>query len=129
MKLKFLKMGLNEIVGSVTDGYIARHLNKKEFSNLAKNFSNIKFLFLMKKYNFKISFGLGTPSPMHFITRPFERWLASRWVIPRDCLNKINKNYKFFSLLKFPFKIICNQFFEIKKLIKINKPNPFNLIK
>ena len=32
-KLKFLRLSFDEIVGSITDGYIARHLNEKEAKN------------------------------------------------------------------------------------------------
>ena len=81
MKLKFLRMSLNEIVGKVTDGYIARHVTKKEFFGLTKNFSDVKFSISDEKTTIlKYLFGLGKPFEfIHFISRPLERWLASRW--------------------------------------------------
>ena len=80
MKLKFLKMNLNEIVGRVTDGYIARHVTKKEFSNLTKDFNHAKYSISDEKTTIlKYLFGLGKPFKLtHFITRHFEKWLARR---------------------------------------------------
>ncbi|MDA9643651.1 methyltransferase domain-containing protein [Candidatus Pelagibacter sp.] len=39
-KLKFFKMNFKQIVGSITDGYIARHLNEKEMDSLTKKFNS-----------------------------------------------------------------------------------------
>ena len=41
LKMKFLKMNLSEIAGTITDGYIARHLTEKEANKIFKKFSNI----------------------------------------------------------------------------------------
>lgn len=41
-KLKFLKLSFDEIVGSITDGYIARHLNEREAKKLMKDFKEIR---------------------------------------------------------------------------------------
>ena len=38
MKLKLISNSLDEIVGSITDGYIARHLTKSEFKDIASDF-------------------------------------------------------------------------------------------
>lgn len=42
-KLKFFKLNFKEIVGSITDGYIARHLTEKDMSDLTNQFSGKNF--------------------------------------------------------------------------------------
>jgi 2-polyprenyl-3-methyl-5-hydroxy-6-metoxy-1,4-benzoquinol methylase len=81
MKLKLLSNTVEAVAGSVTDGYIARHLNKNEFEELGCKFSSIQITFSDEKTTIlKYLFGIGKVfRPFYIITRPFERWLAKRW--------------------------------------------------
>ena len=80
-KMKLLRMTLEQVAGSITDGHIARHLNSEEFDRLAARFSSVSYTFSDEKTTIlKYLFGIGAPfRPLHQLTRPFERWLASRW--------------------------------------------------
>jgi len=44
-KLKFFKMNFKQIVGSITDGYIARHLNEKEMNILTNKFTSKSYTY------------------------------------------------------------------------------------
>ena len=81
IKMKFLKMSLDEIAGSITDGHIARHLEKNEFLELADKFSSVKLSFSDEKTTIlKYLFGIGRPFRyIYWLTKPTERWLASKW--------------------------------------------------
>ncbi len=80
-KLKLLTNTVEDIVGSVTDGYIARHLTRREFLELSDNFSAATITFSDEKTTIlKYLFGVGKVfAPFYPITRPLERWLAKRW--------------------------------------------------
>lgn len=80
-KMKLLRMSLEQVAGSITDGHIARHLDTQEFDRLASRFSSVSYSFSDEKTTIlKYLFGLGTPfRPVYGLTRPFERWLAARW--------------------------------------------------
>lgn len=81
MKMKRLKASVPEIAGSITDGYIARHLKRKDFNEMASKFSEIKITFSDEKTTIlKYLFGVGRVfSRLYFITIGFERFLAKRW--------------------------------------------------
>ena len=81
IKMKFIKMSLNEIVGSVTDGYIARHLEENEFIELADSFNKVHITFSDEKTTIlKYLFGIGKPFKyFYFLTRSIEQWLAKKW--------------------------------------------------
>lgn len=81
IKLKYRTMSLAEIAGSITDGDIARHLTKSEFNVLASRFSSVSYSLSDEKTTImKYLLGLGAPfKPLFCLTRPFERWLASKW--------------------------------------------------
>ncbi len=81
IKIKFIKMSLNEIVGSVTDGYIARHLEKNEFMELADAFNKVHITFSDEKTTIlKYLFGIGKPFKYFYsLTKPIEKWLAKKW--------------------------------------------------
>ena len=80
-KMKLFHMPFDKIVGSITDGHIARHLVISEFKDLAKSFDSVSYSFSDEKITImKYLFGLGAPfKQLHHLTRPFETWLASRW--------------------------------------------------
>jgi len=80
-KLKLLRMSVEEVNGSFTDGHIARHIIPAEFDILANNFSNISYSYSDEKTTIlKYLFGLGTPFRYFYtVTRPIEQWLASKW--------------------------------------------------
>ena len=81
MKLKYLKLTTDQIAGTITDGYIARHLTQKEFKKMSSNFKSIDITFSDEKTTIlKYFFGIGKVfSPLYFITKPLERFLAKRW--------------------------------------------------
>lgn len=81
LKLKLLSNSVEEIAGSVTDGYIARHLTEKEFRNMSHKFSSVTATFSDEKTTIlKYLLGIGRVfKPFYLITRPFERWLAKKW--------------------------------------------------
>ena len=49
MKLKYLKYSHSDIVGSITDGHIARHLTKYELTEMTKKFSKSSYSFSDEK--------------------------------------------------------------------------------
>jgi len=81
MKMKRLKASVPEIAGSITDGYIARHLKKEDFNQMASKYSEIKITFSDEKTTIlKYLFGVGRIfSKLYFITSGFEKFLAKRW--------------------------------------------------
>jgi len=81
MRGRFLRQNLPEIVGSITDGHIARHLDTGEFRSMASHFSKAEFSFSDEKLTIlKYLFGVGAPfRPFSRQTHPFEQWLARRW--------------------------------------------------
>ena len=80
-KLKLLRISLEQVAGSITDGHIARHLDTQEFDRLAARFSSVSYSFSDEKTTIlKYLFGIGAPfRPIYALTRPLERWLATRW--------------------------------------------------
>lgn len=80
-RLKLLRMTLEEVNGSITDGHIARHLIPREFDALVARFSSVSYSRSDEKTTIlKYLCGLGAPfKPLYFLTRPLERWLASKW--------------------------------------------------
>lgn len=78
---RFLRLSLDQIVGSITDGHIARHLTDEEFKRMAARFSVVAIRHSDEKTTIlKYLFGVGTPFKYtHRFTRPLERWLARRW--------------------------------------------------
>jgi len=81
MKMKFLKYSLNEIVGSVTDGYIARHSTNNDFKKLVTQFTSVKFSYSDEKLTIlKYLFGIALPFKyLSTLTKPLEKFLATRW--------------------------------------------------
>ena len=81
MKMKYIKNSIDEIAGSITDGYIARHLTENEIKKMTNKFTSIKFSYSDEKLTIlKYLFGIALPFKyIHFITRPFEKFLAKRW--------------------------------------------------
>ena len=82
VRLRFLRQNLQEIVGSITDGYIARHLTKIEFRDIVSGFSLSKFTYSDEITT--ISYYLLGPfrrllKPFPHLTRRIEKWLAKRW--------------------------------------------------
>lgn len=81
-RAKLLKLNTAEIVGSITDGYIARHLTEPEFQEMAKEFSVVKFSYSDEK-DTTANYLLG-PFRRVFLLAPkiknaFERFLARKW--------------------------------------------------
>ena len=81
MKFKYLKLTTDQIAGTITDGYIARHLTQKELKKMSSKFKSINITFSDEKTTIlKYFFGIGKVfSPLYFITKPFERFLAKKW--------------------------------------------------
>lgn len=76
-KLKFFKMNFKEIVGSITDGYIARHLTEKEMNILTDKFSS---------RNYSYSDEVNTISM--YLMGPFYRIL---YLLPKKTKNSFEK--------------------------------------
>ena len=81
MKLKYLTNSTDEIAGSITDGYIARHLTKKEMVEMTSSFSEQSVTYSDEKTTIlKYLFGIGRIfSHLYFLTSSFEKWLAKKW--------------------------------------------------
>jgi 2-polyprenyl-3-methyl-5-hydroxy-6-metoxy-1,4-benzoquinol methylase len=81
MKLGFLNKSLDEIVGSITDGHIARHLEENEFIKLTQAFNSVRVTFSDEKTTIlKYLLGIGKPFKYFYpLTKPIESWLAKRW--------------------------------------------------
>lgn len=81
IKMKLIKQSLPEVVGSITDGYIARHLTENEMEELAKSFNNVEISYSDEKTTIlKYLFGIGKIfAPFYPITKYFERFLAKKW--------------------------------------------------
>ena len=81
MKLKLLSKSLEEIAGSITDGYIARHLNEEEFSLLSPKFAHKNYSYSDEKNTImKYLFGIALPFKYSFfMTKGIEKFLAKRW--------------------------------------------------
>ena len=81
MKLKLLSKSLEEIAGSITDGYIARHLNEEEFSLLSSKFARQDYSYSDEKNTImKYLFGIALPFKYSFLmTKGIEIFLAKRW--------------------------------------------------
>jgi len=82
VRMKLLKKSLEEIAGSITDGFIARHLTKEEFRELAAPFTRIDFSFSDES----LSTSAYLAGRFHKLLKPFpgvmaaiERSLARRW--------------------------------------------------
>lgn len=81
-RLKLLKNNLDEVAGSITDGFIARHLTEPEFNKMASKFS---------KVDYSYSDEIGTTSAylmgpfrhilnvFKFLKKPVEKFLAKKW--------------------------------------------------
>ena len=78
---RFFRQSFDQIVGSITDGYIARHLTAPEFKGMARRFSAVTISYSDEKTTIlKYLFGIGRPFKyLSGITRPLECWLARRW--------------------------------------------------
>jgi cyclopropane fatty-acyl-phospholipid synthase-like methyltransferase len=81
-RLRLLKESLETINGSITDGYIARHMTGNEFLEMARPFRDGKITFSDEE-NTTLAYLLG---PLRRLlprswkkTRKFERWLAQKW--------------------------------------------------
>jgi len=81
MMMKRLKTSVPEIAGSITDGFIARHLTKNEFKEMTSKFSEVKITFSDEKTTIlKYLFGIGRVfKKLYFFTHRFEKFLAKRW--------------------------------------------------
>jgi len=80
--MRLVNNNIDEIAGSITDGFIARHLTKREFRELASPFSRIDFSFSDES----ISTFTYLVGKFHKLLKPFprlmaalERGLARRW--------------------------------------------------
>ncbi len=81
MKLKYINNTTEEIAGSITDGFIARHLTEKEFNEVSSKFSKVAITFSDEKTTIlKYLFGIGKIfAPFYFITKPIQKLLAKNW--------------------------------------------------
>ena len=81
MKLKLFSHSIDEICGSITDGYIARHLTKHEFKSMASDFKSTEFSFSDEKHTImKSLFGIAFPFKYTYpLTKWLEKFLAKRW--------------------------------------------------
>ena len=81
MKLKLVNNSLSTIVGSITDGHIARHMTKTEMINLTSKFSDSTISFSDEKTTImKYLFGIGALfSPFYKLTKGLQRYLAKKW--------------------------------------------------
>lgn len=80
-KLKLLTKSVDEIAGDITDGYIARHLTKRQFDAITSEFKYKKYSYSDEKTTIlKYLFGIGFIFKYFFyITRPIEVFLAKKW--------------------------------------------------
>lgn len=81
MKLKLLNNSVEQIAGSITDGFIARHLNSSEFRTMTDKYSSVSITFSDEKTTIlKYLFGVGRIfGPFYILTKPLEKWLSKRW--------------------------------------------------
>ncbi len=81
-RLEFLNKNLDEIAGSITDGYIARHLTEKEIKLIARKFSHIQFSY-SDEVNTISSYLLGPfyrfLKPFPHFKKKFEKEMAKKW--------------------------------------------------
>ena len=82
VRMRYLRQNLEEIAGSITDGYIARHLTEKEINKLTRNFSSTEFSYSDEVIT--ISYYMLGPfrrlfKPFPNIIHKIEKWLAVRW--------------------------------------------------
>ena len=80
-KGKLLYMTIDQIVGSITDGYIARHLTQHEVKTLFRKFEGLEISYSDEPHTIlKYLFGMARPlKPFYRFTRRFQFWLARRW--------------------------------------------------
>lgn len=80
-RMRLLKASLEKIAGSITDGFIARHLTTTEFRKMAHGFSDAKFSFSDEE-NTTLAYLVGPLRrllPKREWARETERKLAARW--------------------------------------------------
>ena len=78
---KYLRMNTEQIVGSITDGYIARHLTGDEMRSACAAFSQVRIRFSDEPHTIlKYLLGVaGYLRPFYPLTRRVQIFLAKRW--------------------------------------------------
>jgi len=81
VRLKLLSKSVKEIAGEITDGHIARHYTRKQFSNIAYQYKRINYSCSDEKHTIMMYLmGSAYFSKKFFsITKKLERWLATRY--------------------------------------------------